>query len=361
MVAKWSIRWLWIGILSVCLVSCSQGLSTATTDVVDTDAISTLPSPDSTAKPIPVTATTLPPSPTGTPTLELPTETPLPPSPTNTPTLELPTEPPLPTEIPTLTPIPWPTREAFFDGARVAFVNNAGFLITVGDRKVLIDALYDIDNPRIDPPEEVIQRAVNADPPFDEIDLVIATHSHPDHFSADLVRDHLRNNKLAVFVSSPDAVRQIKRMGGEFDERLIPVDLEPGESSHLSVNGIELDCLYITHGDASILNIGVVITVDDYTFFHSGDMNIDSMMEDAVSLADLQGYGLHQKEIDLAILPVHILSIDEGVTLIENGIQARYVAPMHYFYQYPPTRVEEDFSNAVVFKDTLENWVVPLE
>jgi L-ascorbate metabolism protein UlaG (beta-lactamase superfamily) len=361
MVARWNTKWLWIGILSVCLVACSQGPSTATTDVVGTDAISTSPSPDSTTKPIPVTAAPLPPSPTSTPTRELPTETPLPPSPTNTPTRELPTETPLPTESPTLTPIPWPTSEAFFDGARVTFVNNAGFLITVGDKKILIDALYDTNNPNIDPPKEVLQRAVNAEPPFDQIDLVIATHSHADHFSADLVRDHLRNNELAVFVSSPDAVRQIKGMGDEFDERLIPVYLEPGESSHLSVNGIELDCLYFTHGDASVPNFGVVITVDDYTFFHSGDMSIDSMAEDAVSLADLQGYGLHQKEIDLAILNIYMFSVDEGVTLIENGIQARYVSPMHYPYQYPPTSVEGHFSNAVVFKDTLENWVVPLE
>jgi len=92
MVAKWNIKWLWIGILSVCLVSCSQGLPTATTDVVDTDAMSTSPSPDSTAKPIPVPATTLPPSPTNTATA-------LPPSPTNTPTLELSTETPLPTDL----------------------------------------------------------------------------------------------------------------------------------------------------------------------------------------------------------------------------------------------------------------------
>jgi len=339
----WNIKWLWIGILIVCLVSCSQGPSTATTEVVDTDAISTSPSPDSTTTSIPVTATTLPPSPTNTPTLELPTET------------------PLPTEIPTLTPIPWPTSEAFFDGARVTFIDNAGFLITVGDKKILIDALFDTNNQNTTPPQEVLQRAVNGEPPFDQIDLVIATHSHADHFSADLVREHLRNNEIAVFVSSQDAVRQINRAGDEFLERVIPVDLEPGESLHLSINGIELDCLYISHGIPSFLNIGLVITVDDYTFFHSGDMVTDSTMGDAVSLADLQGYGLPQKGIDLAFLPIQIFLLDEDVILIEEGIQARYVSPMHYSYRYPPTEIEENFSNAVVFKDILENWVVPLE
>jgi len=225
----------------------------------------------------------------------------------------------------------------------------------------LINALYDTNNPRIDPPQEVLQRAVNAQPPFDQIDLVIAATSLPDLFSADLVRAHLRNNELAVFVSSPDAVRQINQARDDFAGRLISVNLEPGESSHLSINGIELDCLYISHGDASTLNIGMVITVDDYTFFHSGDMVTDEMAEDPVTLADLQGYGLHQKEIDLAFLPSYLFFDDEYVTLIEDGIQTRYVSPMHYPYQYPPTRIETIVSNAVVFKDTLESWVVPLE
>ena len=335
------VSWLWIGILIICLVSCAQASSTSTIEVVDTDSINSSPSPSSTSTPIPVTATLLPPSPTYSPTIELPTET------------------NLPTETPTFTPTAWPTSEAFFDGARVTFINNAGFLITVGDKKILIDALFEIHNQNIATPREVLQRMVNSDPPFDQIDLVIATHSHADHLSADLVRDHLRNNEIAVFVSSPDAVQRIERVGGDIAERLIPVDLEPGESLHLSVNGIELDCLYLTHGDASILNIGMVITVGGYTFFHTGDMSTDSMMGDYVSLVDLHGYGLPQKEIDLAFFTSYIFFVDEYVTLVEDGIRARYVSPMHYSYRYPPTGIEENFSNSIVFKDILESWIVP--
>jgi L-ascorbate metabolism protein UlaG (beta-lactamase superfamily) len=262
---------------------------------------------------------------------------------------------------PTLTPTPWPTSDPYFDGARVTFINNAGFMITVGDKKILIDALYETFDQNIDIPNPILLRAINAQSPFDQVDLVLATHDHPDHFSSDLVRAHLRRNEAAVFVSSQAAVRKIARAGDDFADRLIAVDLDYGESTHLTVNGIEIDCLYITHGDSSILNIGFVITVDGYTFFHSGDMNPDGMWGDAVSLADLQGYQLPQKEIDLAFLPSYILSVLEYVPLIVDGIQARYVTPIHYPYQYPPSGIEENFSNAVVFKDTLENWVVPLE
>jgi len=270
-------------------------------------------------------------------------------------------EPPKPTDAPTLLPTASSTSEVFFDGAQVTFIDNDGFLITVEDKKILIDALFDTHNPNSSPPQEVLQKAVNGEPPFDQIDVVIATHSHSDHFSADLVREYLRNNQKAVFVSTWDAVRRINQTGEEFAERLISVNLEPGESSHLSINGIELDCLYISHGYASDKNIGVVITVGDYTFFHSGDMVIDDTMEESVTLVDLQGYGLHQKEIDLAFLPSYLFFIDEALPLIQDGIQARYVSPMHYHYRHPPMRIDEIVSNAVVFKDILENWVVPLD
>ena len=319
---------MWVVLVSVFLVSCSQGPTPAAD-------ISSSASPDSTTAPLP--------SPSGTPSLAPPTDT------------------PLPTGTPTQTPIPWPTSEDFFDGARVTFIDNAGFLIAVKDKKILIDGLFEAYSSNTAPPQEVIQRAVNAEPPFDQIDLVLATHSHADHFSADLVRGHLRNNPRAVFVSAPDAVEQINRGGVDFSERLISVDLKLGESAHLSVNGIELDCMYITHGSDSILNMGMVITVDEYTFFHSGDMALDNLLGEAVSLADLQEYGLPHKGIDLALLPSHIFLMDEYLPLIEEGIRARFVSPMHYPYRFPPAGIEESFSNAVVFKDTLEEWVVPLE
>jgi L-ascorbate metabolism protein UlaG (beta-lactamase superfamily) len=243
----------------------------------------------------------------------------------------------------------------------VTFINNAGFLLTVGDKKVLIDALYDTHNERTTPPQEVLQRGVNAEPPFDQVDLIIATHSHTDHFSATLVGGHLQNNPEAAFVSSQDAVSRLNRAGYDFSERVVGVDLGPGESTRLSINGIELECLYLTHGDDSILNIAFVITIDDYTFFHSGDISIDPEMGDAVSLADLQGYGLPQKDIDLAMLTSFIFLLEEDRPLIEEGIQARFVSPMHYPYQYPPQGIEEDYPNAVVFRDLLESWVVPPE
>ena len=290
-------------------------------------------------------------------TLTVPaTSTPLPP--TDTP---LPTETAIPSATATAESTPWPTPEAFFDGVRVTSFNNAGFMVVIGDTKILIDLLYDNYPVRTAPDREVLERAVKAQPPFDQADLILATHNHSDHFSPELVRDYLRRSPESVFVSSREAVRQISDLGAEFDERLIPVSLDPGESSKLSINDIALDAFYITHGERSILNICFAIQVDDITLFHSGDMNVDSKAGDAVSLADLQAFGVSEMQIDIAFLPSSVFLSEEYRPLIDDGIRASYLVPMHYAFRSPPTGIEGDFSNAIVSQETAESWVMPRE
>jgi L-ascorbate metabolism protein UlaG (beta-lactamase superfamily) len=206
-----------------------------------------------------------------------------------------------------------------------------------------------------------LQRAANASPPFDGVDLIIATHSHSDHFSAELVRDHMMANPQAVFVSSPDAVQEVSNLNTNLDDRMMAVELTAGETQQLSAGEIEMESFYITHGDDSILNMGFLVIVNGYSFFHSGDMNVDSSWGDAVSREDLIAFGLPEKKIDIAFLPSHIFSLEDYIPLINEGINARYLVPMHYHYQFPPAGIEEIYPNAVVFKNTLENWVMPRE
>ena len=336
-------------ILLIILVSGCDATAPAQSLPAVAQAHTTAPSipPFLTPTPLPPTATGISPTLTRIPKGDSPTPT-------------LPTEINLPGATSTPSPLPWPTAEAFFEGVRITFFNNAGFMIVVGDTKIFVDLLYDNYPLHTAPDRAVLQRAVTAQPPFDQADLILATHYHGDHFSADLVRDYLRSSPETVFVSSPQAVRQINNRGAEFKDRLIAVSLDPGESSQLSVKDIELSCFYISHGDGAVLNIGFAITVDQVTFFHSGDMYADSHADAAVSLADLQAYRLPQMGIDVAFLPSYVFLYEENRPLITEGIQAHYLVPMHFPLQNPPSEIEELYSNAVVFKDTMESWVLPL-
>ena len=295
-------------------------------------------------------AAVLQPTDTSRPPTDTPSMPPTAVAPTDTPTLpptaQAPTDTPQPQ---TATATPVPTAGSAPEGARVTFVNNAGFLITVGDRNILIDALYAGE------PVGVLRSVAAGRPPFDAIDLILATHEHRDHFAPDRVASAMSHSPGAIFVSSQRAVEQLLAVDDSLQDRAIPIQLQASESKQLEVNGIGLEALYISHGIPGLLNLGFAITVGDVRFFHTGDSTPDD-----ISVSYLQSYGLPEMQLDVAFVPYFYLTQRKYHAYALEGIQARYFIPMHYEYRNPPLGIEDDFPNAVVFHDTLERWVLPL-
>jgi L-ascorbate metabolism protein UlaG (beta-lactamase superfamily) len=227
-------------------------------------------------------------------------------------------------------------------------VFNAGYLITVGDKRILIDALYE------GYPEGTLKPVVYAQPPFDDVDLILATHEHRDHFSPELVARYMQENPSPLFVSTKSAVRQLLAEDSALRGRTRGVELQKGERRQIDVAGVELEALYLSHGMVGILNLGFIITVDGAQLFHTGDLSPDH-----VRVSYLQDYGLPEKQLDVAFVPDFLLTMEEYHAHVTEGIQPRHVMPMHYPYEDPPIGVEDAFPNAFVFTDTMENWVLP--
>jgi L-ascorbate metabolism protein UlaG (beta-lactamase superfamily) len=137
----------------------------------------------------------------------------------------------------------------------VTFVDNAGFLIMVGDKKILIDALFDYY------PEGVLKPVVCAQPPPDGVDVILATHEHLDRFAPDLVLKYMQNSPNSIFVPTPSAIDRVLAVDGSIQDRVIPIQLERGESEQVVVNDIVLQALQISHGEPGILNLGFVVAV----------------------------------------------------------------------------------------------------
>ena len=316
-------------VLSILLTACGAPEPTATAPALAAVPTRTPPPPTDTAPPpthtpFAPTATLAPPTATTTP---LPTQTPEPPAPT-----------------PTWTPI----APSTYDGVRVTHVFSAGYLITVGDKRILIDALY------LGHPEGILKPVVYAQPPFDGVDLILATHEHQDHFFSELVGRYMKENPQTLFVSTGSAVDQLITLDGDLRDRTIAIELSKGEREQIDVEGIGLEAIYLSHGIVGLLNLGFIITVDGIKLFHTGDLS-----PDAVHVSYLQDYGLPEEQIDVAFVPYFLLTMEEYHAHVSEGIQPRYVIPMHYAYQDPPLGIEDDFPNAFVFTDTMESWVLP--
>lgn len=155
----------------------------------------------------------------------------------------------------------------------VTYIGNAGFMITVGDKKILVDALYE-GNPI---PREVADLLEIAQPPFNDVDLILATHIHYDHFHQDTVISHMENNPGAVFISSPDVVSLVNQYSG-LQDRTIPIQIRNrvGEKMQLVVDEIGVEAFFLDHGGGT-RNLGYIITVDGRRLFHTGDMDPDSV------------------------------------------------------------------------------------
>jgi L-ascorbate metabolism protein UlaG (beta-lactamase superfamily) len=266
-------------------------------------------------------------------------------------------DPPVSTSIPmptlTSTIIPTPTKTAL-PGSFVAvtFYDLSGFLVQIGDKKILIDALFG-SFPRYEPPREAFDRVTAGEPPFDDIDLVLVTHNHPDHFSADEVGAFLQNHPETALVSSVQVVREVNANHPELVNPIYSVNISAGEQETITLDGIEVVCLNISHGMPDVLNLGFVVTVGQITLFHSGDINPED-----VSVDDLIAYQLPEKQLDLAFIPISLLTVEVYHPYILEGIQAKYLVPTHYPYQDPRSSIDY-FPDAVLFSDTLESWQMP--
>lgn len=298
---------------------------------------------------------TLPPPPTIAP-IEQPTAVPdepteLPP-PTDMPApTEMPTEaPPAPTEEPT----PWMTADAFFDDTQVTYVGNSGFLITVGDKKVLIDGIFYGFSGTYTLPLNVQDLLVQASPPFDDIDLILATHSHGDHISAGMVQTHMQNDPKTVLVSTSQVTNQIK----DFGDRVITLDASAGNPVQKDINGIQVEAIYLSHGkvttgETEIMNQGYVIKINGVTVFHTGD--IDASL---LTPGNLKGYDLPGKNIDIAFIQHFFLSNAAFQPLISGSFKSKYVVASHYKFTDPinTEMIVRYYPDAVIFTEEMQNW-----
>jgi L-ascorbate metabolism protein UlaG (beta-lactamase superfamily) len=251
------------------------------------------------------------------------------------------------------------TAQLKTNGVRLTFVGNAGFLITINDKKILIDALFSGFSGAYILPREIQDKLALGQPPFDGIDLILTTHSHGDHFDASLVRRFLRNNPAAVFASTPQAAALLN----DFSNRVITFTPTKNKTVHKDIQGVHVEAVYLSHGapasgETEIFNFGYLVTINGIKLFHTGDIDISQF-----SFDEFRALQLPEKKIALAFIQhFYLTAAPAERTFIQEGIAARYIIPMHYHYTVPPMNPESvlrNYPDAILFKAELENWVMP--
>jgi L-ascorbate metabolism protein UlaG (beta-lactamase superfamily) len=244
----------------------------------------------------------------------------------------------------------------------VTYIANSGFLLESETKKVLIDAIF-IEGYGVyqSPSKDNCIRIVNGDPPFDDIDIILVSHSDPDHFDSLLTARCLQNNPNTILICPEQAYRLLSK---EEDFSKISLQVKhilPDLDSHsqIEIKGAHIHAFRFKHSEdekESKQNLGYLINLDRKKIIHLGDAGFHEWHHHSLRW-------LRDEQIDIALIPFWFLQTEEARGVIKNIISPRHIILMHItpnniygeFQLYLEHKPQ--FANMTVFKKSMDKKI----
>lgn len=263
----------------------------------------------------------------------------------------------------------------------VTYIANEGFLIKVGDKKILIDALFgDKDYGFCDIPNaKTMDSILENENKFKNIDLIATTHAHIDHLYAPFVIEHLKNNTMGQFISCKQSIDNLKKQDNydKVKNRLFEITPDYFTFIDTTINSIGVRVYRLAHGPyytddsltgkkvnrhQNVQNVGFLFNIDGVKIFHSGDSNEDGISE-------YEHFSLDKENIDIAFLGRGFIWEPncKGIELVKNYINAKHIVLMHIYhdeyeeYNKVAVQLKNEFSSIKIFKNEMETKTYVLE
>lgn len=216
----------------------------------------------------------------------------------------------------------------------LTYLANEGFLVRAGEHKVLLDAFvaepYSIYAAL---PPELHAGMIAGEPPFDAVDLALASHVHRDHFQPPSAAEFLSAHAETTFLSTPDVLAELRAELGDdaAAERARALLPEARRSLQAIEQAIAVEALRLPHGvtDNGVQNLGLVLDLGGARLLHIGDSDVRA--------EDFLAYELPRRALDVAFLPYWCLLDEESVRLSRERTGARHIVAVHV----PPGEVAE--------------------
>jgi L-ascorbate metabolism protein UlaG (beta-lactamase superfamily) len=222
----------------------------------------------------------------------------------------------------------------------VTYVANDGFLCETKSGKILVDALFGgIEGNWCDQPNDSVSNLMlNGIVPFNNIDVVLITHYHSDHFNGPMVISFLRNNKKPVLICPSQVNDMLKKNPGYTDvaNRIKSLRSDKQFDTLLTVNEVNIRALRFNHGSfletdsvtgkqydlhSGVENLGYIIDTDGFSLFHSGDCSFSDK-------SHFESYLFGDKNFDMVFLDRTFLR-KEGQEIMNSLIHAKDLVFMH--------------------------------
>lgn len=180
------------------------------------------------------------------------------------------------------------------DATSITLVAGSGYVFREGELAVAIDALTSYGSTG-----EMQEMMAAGTPPLD-LDLILVSHSHFDHFDRSLVAANMLTSPSFVLVAP------------EIDEPVV-----------LDVSGLELTLLSFPHPlDGLPANVGFRFELGSVAFIHPGDLYVNMASE------LFEAYGVNAGDINVAILPAFMFPAT-GLYNVLWGLGVDCFTPTH--------------------------------
>ena len=210
----------------------------------------------------------------------------------------------------------------------LTYVANAGVLVTVGETKILIDALFELTRPNPlyrSPSPETIERMVNGTAPFDGVTLALVTHSDRDHFDPRVALRFLEGRREATLVAPADAVAAMRAAAADWSRvegRVITVEGQAGTRAVRQVRGVSVTTLRTRHGSSETPpNVMYLVEANGWRLFHEGDSPGD--------VDEYRRFGLDKERIDLALIHFWFPFDATMATFLKDAMRPAHIALTH--------------------------------
>ncbi|WP_051275592.1 MBL fold metallo-hydrolase [Aestuariibacter salexigens] len=166
----------------------------------------------------------------------------------------------------------------------VHYLGNEGVIASHGEIKVMFDPFFHNTFGIYQAVPERLRQAVFAQtPPYNDIDAIVISHAHEDHFSADDVLAYLAQHHDVSLIAPQQAIEQLVTdpRFQVMKDRIYPISLAFGDTPiSLSVGELAIEAVRIPHAgwpsraDVENLVFRIGLT-QELTVMHLGDADPD--------------------------------------------------------------------------------------
>lgn len=216
------------------------------------------------------------------------------------------------------------------DSITLTYIANCGFLVEMDSQKIIIDGLFKLGHNRYPTPDTSTQRLlVSNQYPFDDINLILVSHTHVDHFDKDMVTRCMLNNQSARLICPQQVIDCLSENSDTFNNirtRIIVCTPDCDTSQLINIDNLEIWACRLPHigGDRfkDTQHIAFLISGKGKSIFHSAD--IDPFKTDKYN-----GIKISDLNVDIGLINEDFGKI-ENSGLTRDFINAKYNIAMHF-------------------------------